>query len=82
MAMLFRNEMVNKINHITFKAVYSYTIFKCYIKMLKLRHLMMRGVLVLITATISSQGVVSARQVPTGEGGVPLSGHSSLSHAQ
>ena len=39
--------MINRINYVSFKAVYSYTIIKCYIKILKHRHLTMWGALVL-----------------------------------
>ena len=37
--------IINKIAYMPFKSVCIYTIFKCYIKMLKHRHLTMRGVL-------------------------------------
>ena len=39
--------MINRINYVLFKAVCSHTIIKCYVKMLKHRHLPMRGVLVI-----------------------------------
>ena len=35
--------MINSINYVSFKAVYSYTIIKCNITMLKCHHLAMHG---------------------------------------
>ena len=50
--------MVARIKYSLFKAVYSFTITKCYIKILKQRRLTKRCILVIITATVYPKGAV------------------------